>query len=652
MKEPDMKYLKLLALQYPTIAKASTEIINLTSILNLPKGTEHMLSDIHGEGEHFFHVLKNGSGAIRTKIDDEFGNTISNKDKKQLATLIYYPEEKLALIEKEESDIDDWYKVTLNHLIRICKRSASKYTRSKVRKALPADFAYVIDELINEKEEFMDKEAYYNQIIETIISTGRAKEFISAICNVIQRFVIDHLHIVGDIFDRGPNSAAIMDRLLNYHSVDIQWGNHDILWMGAAMGHPVCIANVIRISARYGNMDTLEEDYGINMLPFATFARSTYENDDCKVFRLHRDKDEVSRVSVDLEMKMHKAMSIIQFKLEGQLIKRHPEFGMKDRLLLDKINFENNTVKVGNKWYPLLDTNFPTIDPADPYKLTDEEQSIVDHLVQAFKNSEKMQRHASFLFEKGSLYLTYNLNLFYHGCVPFNEDGTFREVSFGKESFKGKALYDYIETWARKGYYLPENDPDKEYGMDIAWFTWQSPNSPLFGKEKMATFERYFIEDEATHKEAKNPYYKLIDREDICDMIIREFGLDPETAHIINGHMPVKSKKGENPIKGNGKLVIIDGGFAKAYQSTTGIAGYTLIYNSFCLRLVTHNKFESKEKAIMEETDIRSNSTIVKSFPIRLRVADTDNGKFLQESVDDLICLLQAYRSGKIREKR
>ncbi len=648
----EFKYLRLLADKYPTIAAASTEIINLSSILNLPKGTEHVLSDIHGESEKFFHVLKNGSGAVRKKINDEFGNTLSIRDKKQLATLIYYPEQKMDLIEKEEPDLDDWYKITLNRLIMVCKRAASKYTRSKVRKALPSDFAYVIEELINEKVEVLDKEAYYNEIIATIIRIGRAREFIVALSNLIQRLVIDHLHIVGDIYDRGSGATAILDRLMGYHSVDIQWGNHDIVWMGAASGHPACIANVVRNCARYGNLDTLEEDYGINLVPLANFAMNTYANDDCRLFDVKRRSDDVSSMDDEIERRMHKAITMIQFKLEGQVILRRPEFHMESRLLLDKINYDKGTISIDGQEYPLKESNFPTIDPARPYELSDEEKEVVDRLVSAFINCEKLQKHVQFLFKSGSLYLCYNQNLFYHGCVPLNEDGSFREVSFGSEAYSGKALYDYLESNARKGYYLTSDPREKLYGQDIMWFIWSSENSPVFGKEKMATFERYYVNDSHLQEEHKDRYYRLIEKEEICDKIIREFGLDPATAHIINGHIPVKSRLGESPIKGNGKLLIIDGGFSKAYEKTTGIAGYTLVYNSYGLRLVTHKPFESTERAIADETDIHSDTTIVKEFKQRLLVADTDAGKAIKDTIGDLEQLLDAYRQGILREIR
>ena len=651
MDEKTMKYLELLAQRYPTIAAASTEIINLEAILNLPKGTEHVLSDLHGEADRFLHILKNGSGAIKIKIEEEFGPSLSMKDKKQLATLIYYPEAKLELIEKQEEDIADWYRITLHRLIRMCKRASSKYTRSKVRKALPPDFAYIIEELLHEREDFPDKEDYYNEIIATIIRIDRAREFIIALCELIQRLVIDHLHIVGDIYDRGPKAVAILDKLMDYHSVDIQWGNHDVLWMGAASGHPACIANVIRICARYGNLDTLEDDYGINLIPLVTFASNTYKLDKCELFGVKQRQNEVSQLDVDIEKKMHKAISVIQFKLEGQVILRRPDFKMEKRLMLDKINYENGTICIDGKDYPLKDSYFPTIDPNHPYDLSADEKDLMDRLIKAFLNCEKLQRHAKFLFSAGSLYLCYNNNLYFHGCIPFNEDGSFRSVTLHGASYKGKALYDFLEAYARKGYYMTNCPEEKGYGQDIMWYIWSSENSPVYGKAKMATFERYLLSDTSLQEERKDFYYKLIEKEEICDKIIEEFGLDPKTAHVINGHMPVKSKAGENPVKGGGKLMIIDGGFSKAYQPTTGIAGYTLVYNSYGLRLVTHEPFESFEKSVADETDIRSDFTMVKEFERRQKVADTDVGKSMRESIGDLEMLLEAYRQGIIRER-
>lgn len=650
MDELELKYLKSLAKQYPTIASASTEIINLASILNLPKGTEHFLTDIHGEYEQFNHVLKNGSGSVRKKIDEEFGNTLSNKDKKSLATLIYYPREKLEIVLKEEDNIEDWYKITLYRLVQITKHVSSKYTRSKVRKALPKDFAYIIEELITEKAEVQDKEAYYNEIVHTIIRIGRAPEFIIALCELVQRLVIDHLHIVGDVYDRGPGPHIILNTLRHYHSVDVQWGNHDVVWMGAASGQLACIATVIRNSARYGNLDTLEEGYGINLIPLATFAMEKYKDVNCDAFFIKYNTNYNTK-DLSLDMKMHKAITVIQLKLEGQIIMRRPEFEMNDRLLLDKIDYENHTVNIRGKVYPMRDTDFPTVDPKDPYRLTKEEEEVMERLRQAFTRCDKLQKDIRFLFSKGSMYKIYNSNLLYHGCVPMDEEGNFLKVNlFGRE-YSGRALYDALDSYARKGYYGTRESGEKLKGQDIIWYIWAGPKSPVFGKDKMATFERYFIDDKETHEEKKNAYYRLYDREDIVNKILMEFGLPADKAHIVNGHVPVELKNGESPIKCGGKLLVIDGGFSKAYQGKTGIAGYTLVANSYGMRLVSHEPFESADLAIRNESDIFSDSIIVETAVKRQRVADTDIGDELRESIHQLEELLEAYREGIIVEK-
>ena len=649
MKELEVRYLERLSQLYPTIAKASTEIINLQAILNLPKGTEHFLTDIHGEYEAFSHVLKNGSGSVRRKIDDVFGNTMSSRDKQTLATLIYYPKEKMDRIKKEEENMEDWYKITLYRLIEICKCAASKYTRSKVRKALPADFAYVIEELITEKADISDKESYYNAIVSTIIRIGRAEEFIIALSELIQRLTVDHLHIVGDIFDRGPGPHIIMDKLMEYHSIDIQWGNHDVLWMGAAAGQRGCIANVIRICARYGNLDILEDAYGINLLPLATFALNVYKDDPCECFQLKADSGHTPGEKL-MNIKMHKAISIIQFKVEGQIIKKNPGFKMEKRNLLHHIDYEAGTIELDGKTYELLDKNFPTIDPKKPYALTKEEEDIMERLERAFLNCEKLQRHMRFLLNKGGLYKVYNNNLLYHGCVPLNEDGSLKNVRIYGHSYKGKGLYEVLESYVRKGFYALDGK-EKERGKDMMWYIWLSENSPLFGKDKMATFERYFLAEKETHKEKKNPYYCLLENEKVVDRIMDEFGLQNECRHIINGHVPVKTKNGESPIKCGGKVLVIDGGFSRAYQKETGIAGYTLIYNSYGLILAAHEPFESTEAAIEKESDIHSDSIVVKRVLERKLVGDTDIGKDLKEQIEDLECLLEAYRSGKIAER-
>lgn len=650
MENIQFMFLKSLSKSYPTIAAASTEIINLQSILNLPKGTEHFLTDIHGEYEQFNHVLKNGSGSVRRKIDEEFGNTLSDRDKKSLATLIYYPVEKLEIVMQEEDNIEDFYKITLHRLVQITKRVSSKYTRSKVRKALPKDFAYIIEELITEKAEIQNKEAYYNEIVNTIIRIGRAPEFIIALSYLIQRMVVDHLHIVGDIYDRGPGPHIIMDTLRNYHSVDVQWGNHDIVWMGAASGQLACIANVIRMSARYGNLDTLEEGYGINLIPLVTFALEQYQDTDCTAFHIKYNQD-YNKKDLTLDTMMHKAISIIQFKLEGQIIKRNPEFKMDDRLLLDKIDYEKGTVMVGGKSYLMKDIDFPTVDKEDPYRLTAEEAEVMERLRQAFMRCERLQHDVRFLFAKGGLYKIYNSNLLYHGCVPLDEDGNFSRVEIFGQQYSGKALYDVLDNYARKGYYGARKSEDRKKGQDILWYIWTGPNSPVFGKDKMTTFERYFIAEKEAHIENKNSYYRLLDNEVIINKILREFGLDEDKSHIVNGHVPVERKKGESPIKCNGKLLVIDGGFSKAYQNKTGIAGYTLIFNSHGMRLVSHEPFESTEAAILKESDIFSDSIIVETATQRKNVGDTDIGTELRESISQLELLLKAYRDGSLVEK-
>lgn len=649
MKKLETRYLERLSDLYPTIAAASTEIINLQAILNLPKGTEHFLTDVHGEYEAFSHVLKNGSGSVRRKIEDVFGNTMSAADKRSLATLIYYPKAKMDLIRQSEANMEDWYRVNLYRLIEVSKRAASKYTRSKVRKALPRDFAYVIEELITEKAEVSDKESYYNEIISTIVRIGRAEEFICAISELIQRLVVDHLHIVGDIYDRGPGPHIIMDKLMTYHSLDIQWGNHDVLWMGAAAGQRGCIANVIRICARYGNLDILEDGYGINLLPLATFALRMYRDDPCTCFKLKMSERPDSE-EMQMNLRIHKAISIIQFKVEGQIIRRQKAFHLENRALLHRIDYEKGTITLDGKEYPLLDTRFPTVDPKDPYALTAEEEEIMDRLEKAFLNCEKLQQHMRFLLAKGGLYKVYNDNLLYHGCVPLTEEGSLKETEVYGKKYRGKELYDALDSYVRKGFFALD-EKEREDGKDIMWYIWLHPDSPLFGKNKMATFERYFLADQKTHIEKKNPYYSLLEKEQVVDDILRNFGLDPAEAHIVNGHVPVKRKDGESPIKCGGKVMVIDGGFSRAYQKETGIAGYTLIYNSYGLLLVAHEPFESTEAAIRKENDIHSELMVVKREIKRRMVGDTDVGRELKDQVHDLERLLEAYRNGELTEK-
>ncbi len=616
----NIRYLNLLSKQYPTISQASTEIINLESILNLPKGTEHFLSDIHGESEPFVHVLRNGSGVVKRKIEELFGDSLMESEKKALATLVYYPEQKLEIVLKEEKNINDWYRVTLHRIVELCRYASTKYTKDKVRKHLPKDFAYIIEELLNTDCNIDHKKKYYQQIINTII------------------------------YDRGPRPDAIIDTLMDYHSVDIQWGNHDILWMGAAAGQKVCIANALRISARYANLDIIEDIYGINILPLATFALNVYKDDPCECFLPKISEGEYNTSEISLIAKMHKAISIIQFKLENEVVKRRPEFKMEHRCLLDKINYENGTINIKGKSYKIKDNNFPTVDPKNPYKLTKEEEVVIEKLKSSFVNSEKLQKHTSFLFSKGSIYLKCNSNLLFHGCIPLNEDGTFKTFTIEGNAYRGKDLMDKFDSLAREGYFYREGNKQKEYGMDIMWYLWTGEASPLFGKDDMATFERYFISDKETHRENKNSYFKLRDTENMCNMIFREFGLDSEDSHIINGHVPVECKKGESPIKANGKLIAIDGGFSRAYQQKTGIAGYTLIYNSYSLQLVSHQHFTNTEQVIFEESDILSITSIVERNKKRKYIRDTDAGKEIVERINDLKLLLLAYRKGIVKE--
>jgi len=646
------RHLKLLSKQYSNIEQVSEEIINLQAILNLPKGTELFLSDIHGEYGSFSHILNNGSGIIKNKIEDIFSNQMMERERSALATLIYYPEEKLALLKKEVKDIKDWYGITLYRLIEVAREVSSKYTRSKVRKAMPKGFDYIIDELLHLQGSGHNKETYYKQIIKSIVELDRADDFIVAISNLIKRMAIDHLHVLGDIFDRGPNAKLVMDTLMIFHSLDIELGNHDILWMGAACGNKACIANVIRICSRYDNIGTLEEGYGINIRPLTTFALNTYSNDECKKFmpkvfdyNKYIGSDEISIA------KLHKAISIIQFKLEGQIIRNHPEYEMNGRLLLDKIDYKKGTIRIEGNTYKLNDKNFPTIDPKDPYRLTKEEDEIISRLQESFKNSETLNKHIAFLYAKGSIYKCFNCNLLFHGCIPMDSNGEFSKVNVLGKTLAGKEYLDFIDKNMRIAY-VEKDDENKDTDInDLMWYLWCGPKSPLFGKEKAATFERYFLEDKETHKEKKNPYFTLNESEDICIKILKEFELEGKNCHIINGHIPVKEKDGESPIRANGKLLVIDGGFAKSYRSQTGRAGYTLTYNSYGLILAANEPFDSKADAIREEIDIKYDIMVNEKETERKLVADTDIGKQIQEEIDGLKLLLQAYREGKIKQE-
>ena len=586
---------------------------------------------------------------MRKKIDDVFGHTLGTAEKRSVATLIYYPREKLEQLRQSGEDMQNWYRVTLYRLIELCRVVSSKYTRSKVRKALPPDYAYVIEELITEKPELSDKEAYYEAIIQTILDIGRAEPFIIAMAELIQRLVVDHLHIIGDIFDRGPLPHQIMDCLMDYHSLDIQWGNHDVLWMGAAAGQQACIATVIRLCLRYGNLDILEDGYGINMLPLVTFTLETYVDDEARQFGI-KTQQEKADISLALQQRMHKAISVIQFKIEGQLAGENPEFGMNGRCLLDQIDYETNQIRIDRKQYELLDGRFPTIDPAEPYALSEQEKNVMERLTRAFKNCEKLQKHVKFLLKKGSLYKVYNGNLLYHGCVPMNEDGSFMEVPVYGQTYHGKALYDVLEQYVRKAFFSMEEE-EKERGRNILWFLWSAPGSPLYGRSKMATFERYLIAEKETHQEVKNAYYQLLEKKETAEKILKEFGLEGEEARIINGHVPVHQKEGESPVKCEGKLLIIDGGFSRAYHRETGIAGYTLIYNSYGMSLAAHEPFETTEIAIQEEKDIVSHQIAVNYSHKRQTVGDTDNGKQLLKKIGELKELIGAYRSGTIKER-
>ncbi|ECB9706181.1 fructose-1,6-bisphosphatase [Listeria monocytogenes] len=653
MNTLDMKYLHLLAKEYPTIAKTATEIINLEAIMNLPKGTEHFLSDVHGEYSAFEQVLRNGSGVVKRKIRDIFGAELDDAEINSLSTLIYYPEEKMDLIASETEDLHAWYRTTLFRLIELCQYVASKYTRSKVRKAMPEDFAYILEELLHENYNEDDKKLYYEEILQHIISLGRAEEFISALSRLIQQLVVDHLHIVGDVYDRGPYPDKIMDTLMNYHSLDFQWGNHDILWMGAASGSRVCAANVIRISASYLNLDILEDSYGISLRPLALFADEVYKYDPCKYFQpKNEDNTDYSNAEITQIARMHKAISIIQFKLEGEIINRRKEFNMEHRLLLQFIDYKKGTIQLKGKTYQLLDTHFPTIDPENPYTLTDGEKDLIEKITASFKNCRRLQKHVQFLYSKGSMFLTYNGNLLYHGCIPLHEDGTFMEMKLRGEKYAGRALLEQFEILTREAYVRPPGTKEKKYACDIVWYLWTGAISSLFGKSEMTTFERYFVAEKETHKEEKNPYYKLRNDEFICKQILEEFGLDGECGHIINGHTPVKEGKGESPIKASGKMLVIDGGFAKAYHKETSLAGYTLLFNSYGLQLVSHQPFTTKEDAIKNETDILSTRQVIEMEINRKRVRDTDIGAKLSEQAEDLKVLLDAYRNGLLHENR
>ena len=651
--DEELHYLRLLARQYPTVEAAGTEIIRLQAILNLPKPTEHFMSDIHGEHEAFLHILNSGSGEVKEKLEELFGNSMTRKDRNDLATLIYYPTSKLALVADEEENLDEWYRLTIHRLVDLCRFVSTKHTRAKVRTYMDPDYEQILDELIHLVEEGGSRRDQYENIINTIIQIGQAADVIRAICKVIKSLVVDKLHIVGDIFDRGPRADIVMDSLMTSNNVDIQWGNHDVLWMGAASGSRTLVATVLSNSIRYNNLDVIETGYGISLRPLSIFANEVYKDtntDQFKVKLTGTDADQYTEKDKLLSARMYKAITIILFKLEGQKVLRRPEFGMADRLLLDKINYEDKTIDLNGKVYPMLDCDFPTVDPANPYELTDEENHVINQLTDSFENSEKLQKHIRFLYSKGGLYKVCNGNLLFHGCIPMNDDGSLMTFTIGGKERSGKAFLDYAEKTARKAYYDKRGSEERQFGMDFLWWLWAGRNSPIFGRDRMTTFERRFIADEATWAEPKNAYYTYYQDRRVCDRLLLEFGLKGEHCHIINGHVPVKVRKGESPIKGGGKLIVIDGGFSRAYQSTSGIAGYTLIYNSRHYRIVSHQPFTSKWNAVHKNDDIRNVSEIFEKMETRMRISDTDEGAELQDRVDMLMMLLDAYRSGAVTE--
>ena len=657
--QADMHYLQLLSQSFPTIASASTEIINLEAIMALPKGTEHFLADIHGESEAFRHILKNASGNIKRKVNELFGNSIRESEKKELCTLIYYPEQKLELIKAREADLGDWYRITIHQLVKVCRDVSSKYTRSKVHKSLPEEFSYIIQELLHESLSDIDKAAYVSVIVDTIISTGRADDFICAICNVIQRLAIDPLHILGDIYDRGPGAHIIMDTLRQYHSWDIQWGNHDILWMGASVGNDACICNVLRLCLRYANLTTIEE-YGINLVPLATFALETYGDDPCEEFLPKllpgNSMDDKER---QLTAKMHKAIAVIQFKEEAAIFERHPEWGMLGRCLFNHIDYTQGICTIDGKAYEMKSCHFPTIDPKKPNKMTSAEADLMMKLHHSFRICEKLKKHIRTLLSHGCMYTVSNSNLLFHASCPLNDDGSLKEVEiYPGISYCGKDLMHNIGMMIRAAFTSNNSTESsaeeypRDYARDFFLYLWCGKDSPLFDKSKMATFERYFLKDEETYKEEKGNYFKLRDSEDVCDRILDAFEVKGQNRHIINGHVPVHASKGENPIKAGGKLMVIDGGFSEAYHSETGIAGYTLVYHSRGFQLVQHEPFTSQQDAIVREIDIKSTTQIIEMSAHRMLVADTDKGTELKSQVADLKELLYAYRHGIIKEKR
>lgn len=651
-EEINLRLLKFLAKQYPTMDHAITEMINLQAILNLPKATEHFVSDIHGEYEAFSHVLRNASGVLKTRIDELFINEMSDKERRAFAILIYYPEKKMKQIAAIEEEMNEWYRINLLRVIRLCKVISSKYTRSKVRKALPKEFAYIMEELLNEQVDTPNKEQYYYEIVDRIISLNKAEAFMCAFCHLIQRLAIGHLHVLGDIFDRGPRADKVMDILQQYHSVDIQWGNHDILWMGAASGSGACIANIIRNACKYSNLETLEDGYGINLLPLATFALDQYKDQDYSLFMPVIDNEwDTKQDDVRLVALMHMAITFIQFKLEHQLIEKCFDKEMMNRDLLDKINYQDYTIAIDGVTYQLNADVFKGINPKAPYDLSKEEIEVIDRLRSSFLQSSKLQEHIQFMFTNGSMYKVYNNNLLYHGCILLTEEGTFKQIQLDDKYYSGKAYLERLEAIVREGYFNVLDKEAKQKGMDMMWYLWCGSNSPVFGKQKMTTFERYFIQNEETWKEPKNSYYEYLDDEEMAMRLLMEFGINSEEGHIINGHVPVQVKKGEKPIKAGGKIIVIDGGFTKAYQKITGIAGYTLIYNSFGLQLASHEPFEGVEEAITSEKDMVTSMNVIEYIPTRKRVKDTDIGKDIDGQIKALLTLVEYYQLGLLKTK-
>ncbi len=649
MIRDNRKYLELLSSRYPTTQSVCTEIINLRAILNLPKGTEHFMSDLHGEYEAFNHILNNCSGVVREKAELIFKDSMSSEDIGELCTLVYYPELKIASVKESGRDMDTWYETALLLMIELCKTVAVKYTRSKVRKALPKDFAYIIDELLHADYGEENQSVYYNKIMESILALKNADEFIVALASLIKRLAVDHLHIVGDIFDRGPRPDLIMDMLKEHHSVDVQWGNHDMLWMGAVSGCEACIATVMMNSAAFGNLNVLERGYSVNLRELAFFADKTYKDSPAFSPRLLEDNhmDEQDR---SIAGKIYKALAVIMFKLEGQLIRRHPEYGMADRMLLDKIDLAEGTVLCGGIKYTMTDSFLPTLDPADPYRLSPDEKNVMRGLKEYFTGGRKLNSHMRFLYSNGGMYRVFNHNLMFHGCIPMDAAGNFTAVRLAGRTASGKGLLDLADELARDAYF--SKGAEKEEALDAMWYLWCGKNSPLFGRSAMTTFERLFIGDSSTWTEHKNPYYDHVNVKETCLRILREFGLTSQISHIINGHVPVRAKAGESPVKGGGRLIVIDGGFCRAYHPRTGIAGYTLIHNSHGLRLSAHMPFESVEKAVDENIDIHSVTDDFEKLGQRLLVLDTDIGQGISDDIFDLSLLLEGYRYGWIAEKR